>query len=141
MIEHLTSVLECSCNGEMIGSSDDEVQTRVQLEGCHDTVEFWTQKEALGQLQFQILAAISEVAPPSMPERSLPMRDPLPNNKPSLFGRKHGRLLGQRPEPQSGQASIFVDVKLDEIYFRKESNFGLLETVSGRVVVVSVEVK
>lgn len=140
MIEHLTSVLECSCNGELIGSSDDEVQTIVQLEGRHDTVEFWAQKEALEQLQFQILAAISEVASPSMPERPLPMRDPLPN-KPSLFGWKHGRLLGQRPEPQSGQASIFVDVKLDEIYFRKESNFGLLETVSGRVVVVSVEVK
>ncbi|KXL44885.1 MAG: hypothetical protein FE78DRAFT_91103 [Acidomyces sp. 'richmondensis'] len=131
---------ECSRKGELIGFSDAEIPIIIQLESRHDTTEFWMQKEALGQLQDKILAAILDISPPPMPERLQPKRDSLPN-KPSFFGRKKDRVLGQNSNLQPSKATVIVEVKQDEIYFRKQSEFGLLETGAGNVVVLSIDVQ
>ena len=112
----------------------------IQLEGRQDTLEFWTQQEALHQLQNQMLAAISDSVPTSIPE-SLPERPlPPPAMKSSFFGRKQSKTPQEVSEIQAVKPPVRVDVHLDEAHFRSETEYGLYETLRGRCVLVTVDV-
>jgi hypothetical protein len=114
----------------------------VQLEAKLDRLEFWKQTEALGILQGQMLAAISDVVPASSPaiEVPLPPRE-APKQKTSFFSRKPSKA----PEATTGQiiarAPVDVGVQLEEVYFRLENEYGLMQTVGAKGVILSVEVR
>lgn len=112
----------------------------IQLEGQADTLEFWSQREALGLLQGQMLATVSDNVPAHVEEPPLPERPP-PPTKSSFFGRKQSKAVEQMPMPKTIQAPVMVNVQLDEVYFRSETEYGLLQTTGGRAVVLNVEVR
>lgn len=136
---HLPNV-DNSREGDLVGFSDDELPVLIQLEGRADTLEFWSQPEALGLLQGQMMAAISDSVPTPAEEAPLPERPP-PATKSSFFGRKQSKSTEQKPLPKKVQAPVTVEVQLDEIYFRTETEYGLMQTVGGRAVVLGVEVR
>ncbi|TKA23152.1 hypothetical protein B0A50_07182 [Salinomyces thailandicus] len=135
----LPSDQDCGCKGHLVGFPEDDVPIVVQLEGRHDTLEFWVQKQALDLLQEQMLDAVSDNLPATPVEIPLPPIEP-PQARTSFFGRKASKATVEvqkpvRPEP------VTVQVELDEVYFRTETEYGLMETLRKRAVIVNVVVR
>jgi hypothetical protein len=114
----------------------------IQLEGRQDTLEFWTQEEARKELQSEMLAAISDDLPTKAIEPSLPER-PTPSSatKSSFFGRKQGKEPTVAVQANPVKPPVVVDVQLDEVHFRAETEYGLYETLRCRCLLVAVEVR
>lgn len=129
----LTKPSGYSRKDELVGFPEGEISIIVQLDGQHDTMEFWAQREALGLLQSKMLAAISD--DPTVPNQrpSLPLREAAPVKK-SVFGLKKSKAACRQSQaPQS------VEVRSDEVYFRKETDFGLIDTRMVRAIIATVE--
>ena len=62
--------------------------------------------------------------------------------KSSFWGRKQ-KVREASPEQarKVEKPPVSVDVQLDEVHFRTETDFGLYETLRGRCVVIEVEVR
>lgn len=104
-------------------------------------MEFWNQQEALNILQNQMLTALADDVSIPPAEAPLAAREPLQTRK-SFFGRKSS----SRPEKKSNGQSVQlppvdVQVMLDEVHLRTETEFGLFETLRGRAVIVTVVVR
>ena len=124
-----------------MGFPEEELPILIQLEGRQDTLEFWMQQDALEQLQSQMLAAISDTETGSG-ERPLPERPiPTTKSKSSFFGRKQTKEPEVMAVPKQMQPPVSVDVRLDEVHFRTETEYGLYETLRGRGVLVVVDVR
>ena len=133
---------DCSPQGQLIGFPEDELPVLVQLEGGQDTAEFWMQEDARTQLQSQMLAAISETLPTNVVEQPLPQRSaPPPAGKSSFFGRKQGKAQDFKEAPEPVKPSVAVEVQLEEVHFRTETEYGLYETIRGRGVLVTIDVR
>lgn len=136
----LNYAIVASRKGQLVGFPEDDQPMVIQLEGTQDTIEFWCQREAIEELQRQILAAIAEHIPMPTPEKTLPDRPAHASSRPSLFGRKRSRAQEAQPVARSVQTSTSVEVASDEVYFRSESAFGLFETLRERAILVSIVV-
>jgi len=105
-------------------------------------MQFWQQEEALSELRAQLWHAITdgvpvESTPVYLEERPLP-----PPKKPSWFGRKSSKAPEILPRVQQSNVSpVTVEVRLEEVHFRSENEFGLYETLSARVVMAMVDVR
>ncbi|KAK3710929.1 hypothetical protein LTR37_009950 [Vermiconidia calcicola] len=133
----MRSQAECSRKGQLVGIPEDELPILVQMEGRYDTLEFWIQQEARDELQRQMRTAVSDtvgtsIAPPSIPHRPVAP----PPAKLSFFGRKQIKAPVTRNPPKPAEASVSVDVQLDELHFRRETEYGLYETLRGRCVLL-----
>ncbi|TKA60872.1 hypothetical protein B0A55_10666 [Friedmanniomyces simplex] len=135
----LPSDQDSSRKGELVGYSGEELPVLVQLEGEQDTIEFWSQPEALDLLRGQVLAAISDTLPTPPVNSPLVPKEPLPR-KTSFFGRKPGKSSGTRTAPPPVKAPVAIEVHLDDVFFRTETEYGLYQTLSGGAVVLTVEV-
>ena len=114
----------------------------IQLEGRQDTLEFWTQEDARSHLQRQMLAAITNSVPTMPVEQPLPERPaPPPAMRSSLFGRKQSKAPEVNAAPKPIVPPITIEVQLDEVHFRTETEYGLYETLRGRAVLVTVDVR
>ena len=100
------------------------------------------QSEALEQLQSQMLAAISDTVPTHNIEPPLPERPAIPPaTRSSFFGRKQSKAPEGKAASRPAKPPVSVDVQLDEVHFRTESAYGLYETLRGRGVLVTVDVR
>ena len=138
----LFDTIDASRKGQLVGFPEDETPILIQLEGRQDTLEFWTQEEARKELQSEMLAAISDGLPtkagdPPLPERPMPSS----GSKSSFFSRKQGKAPAVMVQASSVQAPVVVDVQLDEVHFRAETEYGLYETLRCRCLLVAVEVR
>lgn len=112
----------------------------IQLEGRHDVSEFWQQQEAVALLQEQTLDAVSDsmVLPPV--QASLPLREqPVLANKRS-FGRRSKLPQVEQGRPSVQVPPVTVSVKMEEVYFRTETAYGLMETLRRNALLLAVQV-
>ena len=113
----------------------------IQFEGRQNSMQFWQQEEALSELRAQLWHAITdgvpvESTPVYLEERPLPAP-----KKPSWFGRKSSKAPEILPRVQQSNVSpVTVEVRLEDVHFRSENEFGLYETLSARVVMAMVDV-
>ena len=97
------------------------------------------QQEARDELQRQMRSAGSDTVGASMASPSMPHRSVAPAPaKLSFFCRKQAKAPIMKNSPEPAEASVSVDVQLDEVHFRWETEYGLYETLRGRCVLVSV---
>jgi len=138
----LPSNQDASRKGQLVGFPEDETPILIQLEGRQDTLEFWTQEEARKELQSEMLAAISDGLPAKAFEAPLPERPTLSSSsKSSFFGRKQGKAPAAPVQATPVKPPVVVDVQLDEVHFRAETEYGLYETLRCRCLLVTVEVR
>ncbi|KAK4575103.1 hypothetical protein LTR86_000955 [Recurvomyces mirabilis] len=128
--------------GILTGYEHEDLPLIVQLEGPADTIEFWRQNEALSMLQGQIFDALSgdevQLPAPTVPEQvtAPPMR-----KGSSWFGRRRSQpAQSSLPRMTTIRSPVEVKVLLDHVYFRAETEYGLLETSESRAVIVKVNV-
>ncbi|RMY47192.1 hypothetical protein D0865_08823 [Hortaea werneckii] len=129
------------CEGQLVGFTEDEVPLMIQLEGRHDVSEFWQQQEAVALLQEQTLNAVSDsmVLPPV--QAPLPLREqPVPANKKSLFGSRSKLPQVGQSRPSVQMPPVTVSVKMEEVYFRTETAYGLMETLRRNALLLAVQV-
>jgi hypothetical protein len=115
----------------------DEEVVLVQLEGRIDSNQFWTQPEALEELQKLLYFAIAGEAPVQPVEQ----RPLLPKKPPrsSWFGRKSSSTIDQIPVAAPAKPPVSVDVQLKEVHFRTANDYGLYETTRARAILTTVE--
>lgn len=111
------------------------------MEGRQDSLEFWTQQQALEELKTQLLMSLSGLTPTvaePLPERPTPP----PATKSSFWGRK-AKMSADKQEPawRTGKPPASVNVMLDEVHFRSETEYGLYETQQGRCVRIDIEIR
>ncbi|KAI6960258.1 hypothetical protein KC316_g6359 [Hortaea werneckii] len=129
------------CEGQLVGFVEDEAPLMIQLEGRHDVSEFWQQQEAVALLQEQTLNAVSDsmVLPPV--QAPLPPREqPVPANKRSLFGSRSKLPQVEQSPPSVQMPPVTVSVKMEEMYFRTETAYGLMETLRRNALLLAVQV-
>jgi hypothetical protein len=128
-----------------VGFPDGDDPTMIQFEGRQNGTQFWTQDEALRELQVQLQNAISDGVPAETMQRhtghttNLPL--PPPPRKTSWFGRKASKMPEPVQEMQRAASPDMVDVRLDELHFRSETEYGLYETLRARVILATVDVR
>lgn len=134
-------IAETTKKGQLVGFPDDDAPVLIQLEGFYDGTQFWAQEEALKLLQEQMLLEIAGEMPKPVVEEPLPSR-PVVQSKSSFWGRKQSKA----PEPPrvvatSSRAPVTVDVHMEHVNFRTETEYGLYETLRGRAVMAVVIVR
>lgn len=114
----------------------------IQFEGQQNSMQFWSQQEALSELRMQLHRAVADDLP-APPRQEQPEVSPLPPpKKTSWFGRKPSKAAAEPAQlPQPVVSPVEVDVQVDEIYFRSETEYGLYETLRVKVVVATVDVR
>lgn len=127
----------------MVGFPDDDVPTIIQFEGRQNGTQFWSQDEALHELQVQLRNAVSDGRPVEtlQPPKADNRPPPAPPKKSSWFGRKASKTPESLQEEQPAVSPVMVDVRLDELHFRSETEYGLYETLRARVVMATVDVR
>lgn len=70
----------------------------------------------------------------------LPPR-PEPQPKSSFWSRKQSKAPEPRPVAKQSEPPVTVDVEMDQVNFRTETEYGLYETIRGRAVLVTVDVR
>lgn len=124
-----------------MGFPEDDLPILIQLDGRHDTLEFWTQREAISSLETQLLAAVADDLPAPSITQPLPLPE-APPKKSSMFGRRAVKASPSLSRPQTADTSpVKVKAQLSETNFRDENEYGLYETVRGRALLVSVQVR
>ncbi|RMY65574.1 hypothetical protein D0863_09025 [Hortaea werneckii] len=129
------------CEGQLVGFAEDDVPLMIQLEGRYDVSKFWQQQEAVALLQEQTLNAVSDsmVLPPV--QAPLPPREqPVPANKRSLFGSRSKLPQVEQSPPSVQMPPVTVSVKMEEMYFRTETAYGLMETLRRNALLLAVQV-
>ncbi|KJX92875.1 hypothetical protein TI39_contig5817g00002 [Zymoseptoria brevis] len=132
----------CSKRGQLVGYAHGEEPILIQLDGLYDGTQFWTQQEALELLRQQTLEAVSGNVPTIDVEKGPAFLDrpPAPQTKTSFWSRKQSTIR-ERVLPKQARPPVTVDVELDQANFRAENAFGLFETLRGRAVVLTIEVR
>jgi hypothetical protein len=114
----------------------------IQFEGRQNSTQFWQQEEALSELRVQLLYAVTDGVPVESAPACLEERPPPPPKKSSWFGRNNSKAPEVRRRVQPTNVSpVTVDVRLDDVHFRSETEFGLYQTLNARVVMVVVEIR
>lgn len=119
----------------------------IQFEGGQNSTQFWSQDEALSELQTQLWRAVSDgmpVEPVTEQPRQIIPQPPPPPKKSSWFGRKSSKTPEVVHEVQPASSSscpVTVDVQLDEVHFRSETEFGLYETLRAKAVIATVVIR
>lgn len=138
----LTSAVEGPRRGVLTGYEHEDQPIVVQLEGKADTTEFWSQTEALEMLQSQIYAATARSAPLDLPSRSeAALRESSAARKSSWFGKSKRQQVEVPKTKAPAKDAAGVQVILDHVFFRAETEYGLLETIDGRAVLVTVNIE
>ena len=136
-------VLDASRKGTAVGFPDDEVPTMIQFEGSQNGTQFWQQDEVLHELKVQLHNAISDGIPAErmrQHEEAVAVPPPQPQ-KTSWFGRKSSKAAVPVREQVSVVSPITVEVHLDEVHFRSETEYGLYETLRVKVVMALIDVQ
>lgn len=119
--------------------------TVIQFEGRQNSAQFWMQEEALSELRRKLHEAVTDGLPVNSTPVHLEERPPPPPKKSSwLFGRKGSKAPEVPPsvqEPVTSTVTSPITVRLDDVHFRSETEFGLYETLSARVVMAMVDVR
>lgn len=124
-----------------MGFPKDDVPILIRLEGRQDTLEFWTQQQAIGELKTQLLVSLSDSMPTVV--EPLPERPAPPAAVKSSFWGRRQKAPEVRPETvrKVETPPVSVSVLLDEVHFRTETEYGLYETLRGRCVMIEVDVR
>lgn len=111
----------------------------IQLDGQYDGSQFWSQDEALSLLKDQMLTELGG-SPATQPIReTLPER---PREQPkSFWGRKSNKPIAFKPVTVAPAPPVTVEVEMDQVSFRSETEFGLYETMRGRGVLMKVHIR
>ena len=113
----------------------------IQFEDPQNSTQFWLQDDSLSELRKQLHRAIMAGVPAELAPVHLEERPPPPPKKSSwLFGRNSSKAPEVIPRVQPPKPSP-VTVELDDVHFRSESEFGILETNRARVVMGMVDVR
>lgn len=134
---------DVSRKGTVVGFPDDDVPTNIQFEGSQNGTQFWQQEEVLYELKVQLWNAVSDGIPAERMLRhseAIALPPPLPQ-KTSWFGRKSSKAAIPVREEVPVVCPVTVDVHLDEVHFRSETEYGLYETLRAKVVVAVVDVR
>ncbi|OQO11522.1 hypothetical protein B0A48_03249 [Cryoendolithus antarcticus] len=136
----LLSDQDATRTGTLVGFPDNEAPVVIQFEGQQYSMQFWSQAEALVELRTQLYNEVSDGVPHARLEITLPPRPAAPVQKGSWFGRKGSKApaIVQTPAPPP---PVEVDVQVDDLHFRVETEYGLYETIRVRGMVVSVVVR
>ena len=106
----------------------------MSLHGEADTLHFWSQTQAIQELDLQLVESLGispyRRSPKTTAEPALAPRSPVQRKSPYLTKRKH--------EDPMTETSKSLTVRLGEVYFRTETPFGLFETVALQAIVVKV---
>lgn len=128
-----------------MGLPDDEVPTMIQFEGSQNGTQFWQQDEVLDELRMQLHNAVSDGIPVErMRQHAEAMILPQPPpaaQKTSWFGRKSSKATVPVREQVSVVSLVTVEVHLDEVHFRSETEYGLYETLRAKVVMAVIDVR
>ena len=125
-----------------MGFPDDEVPTIIQFEGSQNGTQFWQQDEVLYELRSQLRNAVSDGMPVErMRQDPVVAVPPPPPQKSSWFGRKSSKAAVPVREEVPAACPVTVDVHLDEVHFRYETEYGLYETLRAKVVMAVVDVR
>ena len=134
-----------SRKGTAVGLPDDEVPTIIQFEGSQNGTQFWQQDEVLYELKVQLHNAVSDGIPAERMRqhaRIIALPPPPPTQKTSWFGRKSSKKAAVPiREEVSVVPPVTVEVHLDEVHFRSETEYGLYETLRAKVVMAVVDVR
>jgi hypothetical protein len=126
-----------------VGFPDGDDPTMIQFEGRQNGTQFWTQDEALRELQVQLQNAISDGVPVETMRQhtahTTNLPPPPPPRKTSWFGLKASKTPEPAQEVHNAASPDMVDVRLDELYFRSETEYGLYETLRAKVVLATVD--
>ncbi|GAB1743481.1 hypothetical protein NU219Hw_g9309t1 [Hortaea werneckii] len=129
------------CEGQLVGFAEDEVPVMIQLEGRHDVSEFWQQQEAVALLQEQTLSAVCDSMVLSPVQAPLPLREqPFLASRRSLFGSRSKVPYVEQSRPSVQTPPVTVSVKMEEVYFRTETAYGLMETLRRNALLLAVQV-
>lgn len=114
----------------------------IQFEGRQNSTQFWVQEEALSELRVQLRHAVTD----GVPVESAPVylqETPTPTPKKSSWFSRNSSKAPQVPRTvqPTNTSPLAVDVRLDDVHFRSETEFGLYETLSAKVVLVMVDVR
>ncbi|GAB7360874.1 hypothetical protein MBLNU230_g0860t1 [Neophaeotheca triangularis] len=127
--------------GQLVGFPDGETPIIVQLEGQLNSVEFWWQDVAVEELRRQLRTAVGhedsglDYQPPIVDVREKPAA-----KKTSFFSRKESKMMAARlTEPV--KAVTTVDVALEDLFFRTETDLGLFETVRAQALMVAIDLR
>jgi len=137
--------LDANRKGTAVGFPDDEVPTIIQFEGSQNGTQFWQQDEVLYELKVQLHNAVSDGIPAERMRQhaeaiALPPPPP-PPQKTSWFGRKSSKAAVPVREEVSVVSPVTVEVHLDEVHFRSETEYGLYETLRAKVVMAVIDVR
>lgn len=115
----------------------------VLLQDQGDSTEFWAQQEVLAELRSELLliTGVSHDVNDKEAEIDADLATKGPKKKRGWFPRSSKRSSVPRL-PLAGSSSVVdsdkVQVKLMEVYVRRESELGLLETVTVEAILVEV---
>lgn len=112
----------------------------IQFEGRQNSMQFWSQDEALAELKVQLRDIVSDGMPAEIGQERQEKTVLPPTRKTSWFGRKPSKAAVPTREPQPAACLVKVNVQLDEIYFRSETEYGLYETSRAQVIGVTVQI-
>ena len=139
--------LDASRKGTAVGLPDDVVPTMIQFEGSQNGTQFWQQDEVLYELKVQLHNAVSDGIPAERMRQHArvialpPPPPPPPTQKTSWFGRKSSKKAAAPVREEVSVVSpVTVEVHLDEVHFRSETEYGLYETLRAKVVMAVVDV-
>ncbi|WPH00157.1 Hypothetical protein R9X50_00298000 [Acrodontium crateriforme] len=138
----LPSDQDCTRKGQLVGFADGDSPLIIQLEGRHDSLEFWLQMEAIADLRNQMYLSIAGALPAAaLPQVPPPQRPPQQTPQRSWFGSKQEKAPNNDTTllPMSTRPLVLVEVKIEEVNFRTENKFGLYETLRGKAVTMVVE--
>lgn len=115
----------------------------IQLESSQDTREFWSQTEVLSMLRQRMQDVIVEdlgiVLVQAEPQPTAP---PVVPKSRWFFG---GRKQSEEVKPPQAKAPaplpVSVEARLDEVNFRRDTEYGLVETVRGSAIVLEVDIR
>ncbi|KAK4990373.1 hypothetical protein LTR66_002770 [Elasticomyces elasticus] len=129
-----------SATGEIVGFADSETPMMLHLEGRTNASEFWSQPQAVAELEAQLRdrlrkSPMCESVPFSV---SLPERPVEQVRKRSIFGRRPLKTEAVDVLVRHSEPTVTVNVHLDNLHIRKENDFGLYETMPLQVVLVKV---
>jgi len=137
---HADIFSDASRKGTVVGL-DDDAPTIIQFEGRQNGVQFWLQDEVLSELKVQLQHAVSDGMPAERMRHPLDAVTVPPPQKSSWFGRKSSKAAVPIEERMHALCPVTVNVHLDEVHFRSETEYGLYETLRAKVVMAIVDVR
>jgi hypothetical protein len=136
---------------EIVGFASDEEIEQIRLEGAMNRISFWRQRDVIqtfGRALQERLSTIPELQPTI---QQSPVIEASVNERPkkkSLFGRFSGQSSNASSQPIATTSDmlapaekLLVDVHLEELCLRTESEFGLYDTINRQAIVIKVDAK